>query len=108
MAAAVHIAPASGSVVNTVSACEVTCTGADPNTVTGYNADNYPQEPAILYYFKLSASGEDDLISPIFTTSAAGDAEWHDVIIPAAGTWTLDLVDSADDSVAATASVTVS
>lgn len=109
MSAAVVITPASGSITALVDACEITCTGVDSNTLTGYDATKYPASPAVVAYFKLSATGEDDLLSPHFTTNAGGDGAWPgSVIFPAAGSWTLDLINAADDStVLATAAVTV-
>lgn len=109
MTAAVAIYPHSGSITALVDACEITCTGVDSNTATGYDADNYPASPAVVAFFRLSASGEDDLISPQFTTNAGGDGAWPgSVIFPADGSWTLDLVNAADGTtVLATASVTV-
>ncbi len=105
--AAVAIYPASGDITALVDACNITCSAVDSNTLTGYDADNYPSSPAIEGFFRLSATGQDDLVSPVFSTNAAGVAEWPSVIFPAAGSWTLDLVDTADDSVIATAAVTV-
>lgn len=109
MSAAVVITPTSGNITHLLDACEIACTGVDSNTSTGYDAANYPASPAVEAFFKLSASGEDDLLSPVFSTNAGGDGAWPgSVIFPAAGTWTLDLIDNADGStVLATASVTV-
>lgn len=107
MAAAVVIAPASGSITNQVTACEITCTGVAANTLTGYDATKYPASPEVTYYFKLAATGQDNLRSQVFSPSEAGAAEWHSVIFPAAGTWTLTANKVSDDSVTATASVTV-
>lgn len=112
MTAAVAVTPASGSIVSTETAVRVTCTGVPSNDTSAYvaptDAFDYPTEPAIVYYFKFSLSGQDDLISPLFTPASDGTGEWNDVILPAAGTWTLDLNDSSDDSTTATASVVVS
>ena len=108
MSAAVAITPTSGNITALVDACEIVATGVASNTSTGYDADNYPASPAIVTYFKLSAAGEDDLVSPLATASSAGDVYWPgSIIFPAAGTWTLDLNDASDDSNIATASVTV-
>lgn len=109
MTAAVAITPTSGHITHGTTACEIVCTDVDSNTSTGYDDDKYPASPAIVAQFKLSKTGQDDLLSPEFTTNAAGDGSWPgSVIFPAAGTWTLDLVDTSDDSVIATASVVVS
>lgn len=107
MSAAVAVTPASGSITHLVTAVRVTCSDVPSNTSTGYDADNHPASPAINYYFKFSLTGQDDLVSPLFSTNSTGIAEWNDVILPAAGTWTLDVVDASDDSVDATASVVV-
>lgn len=108
MSAAVAVSPASGSITHLVTAVRVTCTGAPSNTATGYDPTLYPSEPAVNYYFKLAKSGQDSLKSPVFSTNPGGTAEWNDVIIPAAGTWTLTLSKVSDDTAAATASVVVS
>ena len=112
MSAAVATTPASGSVTNTVTALRVTCSDIPSNDTTAYVAPtdgfDYPTEPALVYYFKFSKASEDDLISPLFTPASDGTGEWNGVIIPAAGTWTLDLCDNADDAVVATTSVVVS
>jgi hypothetical protein len=108
MVAALHSIPASGSIEHIVTACEFTATGVASNTSTGYDDDNYPASPAVAYYFSLEKSGSDSLVSPVFVASADGTAEWHDVIPPAAGTWTLHLRKVADDSSAANLSLVVS
>lgn len=107
MASAVHVSPASGSITHLVTAVEVTATGAASNTATGYDTTKYPSEPALNRYFKFSLAGQDSLKSPVFNSNAAGLCEWHDVILPAAGSWTLDLCLESDNSVDATASVVV-
>ena len=108
MTAAVAVTPASGSITHLVTACRITCTGADNNTATGYSTSNYPESPQVTYYFKWAKTGSDSLKSPVFSTNSAGTAEWNDVIIPAAGSWTLTLNKASDDTVAATTAVTVS
>jgi len=109
MTAAVAITPTSGNITHLLDACEIVCTGVNSNTSTGYSTSIYPTSPAVVAFFKLSASGEDDLVSPLFSTNAAGTGAWPgSVIFPAAGTWTLDLIDAADGTTQlATASVTV-
>ena len=107
MAAAVVISPVSGSITHLTTACEVTCTGTDSNDSAAYDSTKYPSEPAIGYYFQAARTGSVTLKSNIFTTNSLKIAEWHDLIFPDAGTWTLTLRKSADDSIAATASVVV-
>ena len=105
MAAAIAADPTTGTAVKTVF--EISVTGADSNTATGYSASAYPSEPAIVYYATLSAMGHDTLKSPLFSTNAAGEAAWLNVIVPAAATWTLALIDSSDDGTIASSSVVV-
>jgi hypothetical protein len=109
MAAAVVISPASGSITHLVNACQITCTGVNSNTTAGYDSTKYPGEPAVAAFFKLSATGQATLKSPVFSTNAAGKGEWPgSVIFPAAATYTLDLVNNSDGTtVLATAAVTV-
>ncbi|HEY6015120.1 MAG TPA: hypothetical protein VIU37_13990 [Candidatus Limnocylindrales bacterium] len=108
MASAVVVTPASGSITHLSTAVEVTCTGAASNTATGYDTTKYPTEPALDRYFKAALAGQPTLKSPVFNTNAAEVAEWHDVIFPAAGSWTVTLNFASDDSVDATATVVVS
>lgn len=112
MVAAVLVAPASGSVIHTTTACRVTCTGVPSNNTAAYavpdDAFDYPTEPAITYYFRFAKSGADSLISPVFTPASDGTAAWDDVIVPSAGTWTLTIRKASDNSQVATASVVVS
>ena len=105
--ASVAVSPASGSITHLNTAVRVTCAAVASNDAAAYDNTIYPTEPQISYYFKFALSGQDDLVSPIFSTNSAGIAEWNSVIIPAAGTWTLTANDASDDSVAATASVVV-
>lgn len=111
MSAAVAVTPASGSITALTTAVRVTCTDVPANDdaafVTPTDGFDYPASPAYTYYFKFAKSGEDSLISPVFTTASDGTAEWNGVIIPEAGTWTLTINDTSDDSVVATANVVV-
>lgn len=107
MSATVTTTPASGSITAVVTAIRVTCDDVPGNTSDGYDAANYPASPAVNYRFEFSLTGQDTLVSPVFSTNADGVAEWNGILIPAAGTWTLDAVDTSDDSVAATAQVIV-
>ena len=86
------------------TAVHIQCDDADTNTDTGYDADNYPASPAILYYFTAELSGQDDLVSNIFSPNG-GHGYWEGVVLPAAGTWTVHLRDSADDSSVANTTV---
>lgn len=105
--AAVTVTPASGSITHLVTAVQVACSAISNNDATAYDADLYPTEPEIDYYFKFALAGQDNLISPVFSTNPDGTAEWNGVILPAAGTWTLTANLVSDDTVAATASVVV-
>jgi hypothetical protein len=110
-AAAVHVTPASGSITHLSTACRVTLTDGVDNDMSAWasptDANDYPTAPAVTYYFKFAKSGQDDLISPVFTPASDGKAEWNGVILPAAGTWTLTANFTEDDSVYDTASVVV-
>jgi len=95
--------------VSVVDAINLIVDGAPANTLTGYDADSYPASPAITYYISIEASGEDSLVSPVFTPSAeAGAHVWPSVIIPAAGTWTAHLRLVEDDSSVANDAITAS
>lgn len=97
--------PASPTAV--ISACVLSCDAADSNDDSGFDNTKYPASPQITYRMRLSKSGEDDLVSEVFSTDADGGHQWTNVIFPVSGNWTLDLEDTSDDSVAATASITV-
>jgi len=107
MAAAVAISPVSGSITAKLTACQVSCSGVSNNDSGAFDSTKYPTEPQILYYFKLSASGQPTLKSNPFSTNKDGKAEWHNVLFPAAGSWTLDLNKVTGDSNVVTAAVTV-
>lgn len=109
MVAALAITPASGSITAKTTVCRIDVTGADPNTLTGYDAADYPSSPPIVYYLLIDApAGTDDGRSYTFTTGADGKHTFNNYTFPAAGSYTVRLRDSADDSDAATLSVTVS
>jgi hypothetical protein len=105
--AAVAISPASGSITAIKTVCRVTCSAVANNTTTGYDPAIYPSEPQVTYYFKLASAGQPTLKSHVFSTNASQVAAWDDVVFPAAGTWTMTINKTSDDSVTATASVTV-
>ena len=89
-------------------AINITAAEAEPNTTTGYDTDNYPASPQVLYYFTVEADGEDTLTSEVFSTSFAEAHTWPSVIIPAAGTWTAHLRLVEDDSSVANTTITAS
>jgi hypothetical protein len=90
-----------------VTACHFTVSGLPTNDAAEYDENEIPTEPAVAYYFQASLAGQEDLKSHVFTPSADGDHEWDGVIFPAAGTWTLEVLDVSDDSTADSTSVVV-
>jgi len=107
MSVSLAIVPASGSVKATVSACRITVSGASTNDPDTFDEDTTPTEEALLYRLVASKSGQDDLVSHLFQVSATGHHVWDNLIFPDDGTWSVKLVDQADDSNAATLSVVV-
>lgn len=107
MAASIAIVPASGSVHAIVSACRITVSGAEDNDAASYDAGAVPTQDDVRYILVASATGEDDLVSHEFTVSADGEHVWDNLIFPATGTWTIDLVNQDGDVVDATLAVTV-
>ena len=99
--------PVSGNITAVVTAVNISCDDADANTATGYDTDNYPASPALVYHFRARKSGADDLISEQFSTNSDGVFMWPSVIFPSAGTWAVSLRDAADAQIATT-NVTVS
>ena len=98
MSASVSVTPASGSITAVVTACVITCDDIPNNTVTGYDPAIYPSSPQVTYYFECSKTGVDSLRSPVFSTNVDGTAAWNGVIFPEAGTWTVGVYATADDS----------
>jgi len=107
MVASLAVVPASGSVVNTISACRITVSGADDTDFTTYNASHQPTEVAIPYVIVARKSGIDSLSSVEFNVSSDGHFVWDNLIFPDDGVWTVELIDQRDDSVDASLSVTV-
>lgn len=101
--ATLAITPASGSITAVKSVCRVDVTNA---------ADNRPpDDTGGEFRYRLKAygvAGVDDLVSHEFNASYGGAHQWNSLVFPAAGTYTLDLVDTSDDSVEATLEVVVS
>jgi hypothetical protein len=93
-----------------VSACKVDVAGAADTDSATYDEDALPTEESIPY--RIIASNDDgdheDLVSHEFVVSADGNHRWDNIIFPVDGSWTLDLVDQRNDSVAATLAVEVS
>ena len=105
--AAVSVSPASGSIIAKVTGVNISATSLTANDDSAYDADLYPASPAVVYYFKCSLAGQDDLISERFSPNG-GTHQWPSILFPAAGSWTVGVYADADDSTIASASVTVS
>jgi hypothetical protein len=86
--------------------CMISCSAVDSNNDSAYDNTKYPASPALVYYFKASKAGEDDLISHLFTPNG-GAHVWMDVIFPVAGSWAVGLFNYIGDGQVATTSVTV-
>lgn len=92
-----------------VDGVNFTTADAPANTSTGYDTDDYPASPAILYYISVEATGFDSLVSERFVPDATnGEFVWPSVVIPAAGSWTAHLRLDDDDSSVANVSITAS
>jgi hypothetical protein len=103
MAAALSVVPAAPRSV--LDICRVEVSGADharpPDSTGGeyqYRID--AERPA--------GSTAKPLKSAVFNVSHDGDFVWPELIFPEDGDWTLNLVDTDDDSVVATLDLTVS
>jgi hypothetical protein len=103
--ASIAVTPAEPVAV--VDSCKVRVTEADQNTDTGYDADNYPASPEMLYYLTFELGGDEQGRSYIFGTNDEGTHEFYNYVFPEDGSWTVRLNDASDDSSVATASVTV-
>jgi hypothetical protein len=91
-----------------VSACKVTVTATDENTITGYDPAKYPSSPEMRYYLAFLLGGVEHGRSYVFSTNSDGEHEFNSFIFEAAGSWTIKLADASDDSQVATQAVTVS
>lgn len=95
-----------GDVIAKVTAVHISSTDLEANTSTGYDPENYPASPEVTYYFQAELAGQDDLRSQVFAPND-GHGEWHGLIFPAAGTWTVHCRKVADDTSVANLSVEV-
>jgi len=88
--------------VHGVDGVNLSVSDAPANTSTGYDTDEYPASPAILYYISIEKTGSDSLVSERFTPDVEDGAHlWPAVVIPSAGSWTAHLrLDATDASVA--------
>ena len=92
MAAALAVTPASGSITARSTFVRVDVTGGDKT---------------VRQRIKAELDGEDTLVSHEFEPNSDGLHSWFNVMFPAAGSWTMTLYATSDDSELATASVTV-
>lgn len=92
MAAALAVTPASGSITAAHDFVRVDVTGGDET---------------VRCRIKAEADGAETLVSHEFQPSNAGKHTWDNVMFPAAGSWTLTLYQTSDDSSLATLAVTV-
>lgn len=106
MSVAVAVVPASPESVT--STCRVTVTDADQNDIGAYDSNVYPSSPAVTYYLAFLEGSELKGKSYSFQVDENGDHEFNSYTFPDAGTWTVQLRKEADDTVVASASVTVS
>lgn len=93
--------------VAVIDACKVLVDEAAQNTDTGYDEDNYPASPEMLYYLTFELGGDELGRSYIFGTNDEGTHEFYNYVFPEDGSWTVRLNNASDDSSVATASVTV-
>lgn len=106
MPASLTCTPAAPTAVTDV--CRVDVDDAPENTLTGYDAGVYPSSPEVRYYVTFTESGTEYGRTPVFSTNSDGQWQFNSYIFPHAGSWTLTLTDSYDDSTKATLAVTVS
>lgn len=109
MAAAIALTPASGSITSKVTVVRVDVTGATQNDTSAYDTDLYPTSPELRYRLDFVApAGTDDKRSYVFAVNEDGNHTFNSFVFDADGAWDVNLVDVSDDSVVATAAVTVS
>ena len=105
---AIAVYPASGSITHGSTICRLTVTDSPSNDETAYSVRVYPTSPEISYYIKFSLGGKEKARSYTFSTDADGSHVFSNFMFDAAGTWTVTVHDTSDDSQVSTLSVTVS
>ncbi len=95
----------------------VTVTGADQNTLTGYDGDElstmpgtpeqYPASPENRYYLTFELGGEIKGKSYVFSVNSDGEHVFPNYLFPEAGSWTMRLSKASDDSSVKTQAITV-
>lgn len=100
--AALAFTPASGSITATKTVVRVNVTGADASRPPDGTGGEFR------YYIAFLLDGEERGRSYAFAPASDGTHEFNSFIFDTAGSWTVNLCDLLDDSVEATASVTVS
>jgi hypothetical protein len=95
--ATVTIRYGGSTVTAKVTAVHISSTALAPNTLTGYNASNYPASPEVTYYFSAESPGQTAGRSQTFAPNG-GKGQWEGWIPPAAGTWTIHVRKVSDNS----------
>jgi len=90
--AALAVTPASGSITAAATVVRVDVTGGNPDARQRVKAE---------------CTGAETLVSHEFSPSSDGNHSWFSIMFPVAGSWTLTLYDTSDDSTLATLAVTV-
>lgn len=106
MSASLTIVPASGAITAARTVCRVTVAGATANDDTAYNALLYPASPEVRYYLAFELSSVEQGRSYVFAPNG-GAHVFNNYIFPEAGSWTVHLRKTADDSSVANIAVTV-
>ena len=89
----------------TIDACRVEVTEADPTR--GPDETGGPFRYRVTTERPSGSEIDKPLISHEFTTSKDGEHIWMPVVFDEAGTWTLNLIDTDDDSVVETTELEV-
>ena len=87
-----------------LTAVHISSTALDSNTLTGYDANDYPSSPEVTYYFSAELAGQDSGRSQVFAPNG-GMGYWEGWVPPAAGTWTIHVRKVSDDSSVASTSL---
>lgn len=103
----IAITPASGSVIHITSACRIDVDAAPDLDASTYDVDDVPTEVSFVYKLVATLAGQRDLVSSTFTPNSEGKWTWDNLIFPAAGTWAVNLINTADDLSDASLSVVV-
>lgn len=105
MPASITATPTTGTAANTVVRFDVA--DLTLNDIDNYDDELHPSSPELRYYVTYEVGGDEFGRSYVFAPSPEGDHQLNSFIFPSAGTWTVAVRKTSDDSSVATTTVVV-